>query len=613
MAHPVGCSACGATFQLSDELYQRRFRGRTVTLRCRKCSASITVDATAEGPPSDTSGRSAGVEGTPTVPLAFPGPGGSLPWLVSFADDDDRELDDAGIAAALASGQIDGATIVWREGLDEWKPIAEIPALAARLPPPTEPQPESVEPSTRRKIDPVPLGASPDADDEVPVSIEPEPLSSGPAWPDSTDRPGQVVALSGGTLGVPAGRHLPAPPRAPARRVPEPRATGAADAGTPSPPPPRARAGSQPDRAPPPPPRRRIESEPEARPSEEPPSIASLAPVAPRAKKSEAAADELLSLGGGGLLLAPPDPAALLAPAEAPPPLTGIAGALDPPAATEPRRRPGPSEGDRSSPTSPLASSAAPAAASRDPAPASPTSRRVGLGLVAVAAIGLAVWVGTRGASPGGPAREGGSAGAPATAAGGPVPERPVGTSAVDPLPPATGTEPPPPETTTSPSPPATGTAASPAGSPAPGRPPTGVGPGPAAAGGSPVPTSTAPAPTGAPPSTGASPSTPPTPAGDPPPAAPPAGAEFDKGAARAALDAAAGAASGCRKDGDPSGVAQVAVTFAPSGRVTSAVVSGPPFAGTATGGCIAAALRRARVPPFSGDPVTVGKRVVVQ
>jgi predicted Zn finger-like uncharacterized protein len=95
-------------------------------------------------------------------------------------------------------------------------------------------------------------------------------------------------------------------------------------------------------------------------------------------------------------------------------------------------------------------------------------------------------------------------------------------------------------------------------------------------------------------------------------PAAEPSG-PFDRSAATASLTSSAAQASACRKEGDPSGVASVIVTFAPSGRVTSANISGPPFAGTATGGCIAAALRKARVPAFEGDRVTVSKTVVIQ
>lgn len=95
-------------------------------------------------------------------------------------------------------------------------------------------------------------------------------------------------------------------------------------------------------------------------------------------------------------------------------------------------------------------------------------------------------------------------------------------------------------------------------------------------------------------------------------PSAEPSG-PFDRAAAGSALTESAAQASSCRKEGDPSGVASVVVTFAPSGRVTSANVSGPPFAGTATGGCIAATLRKARVPAFEGERVTVSKTVVIQ
>lgn len=84
----------------------------------------------------------------------------------------------------------------------------------------------------------------------------------------------------------------------------------------------------------------------------------------------------------------------------------------------------------------------------------------------------------------------------------------------------------------------------------------------------------------------------------------------FDQGAAKAALGAAAAQASSCRKGNDPAGNAEVLITFAPSGRVTSANVAGGPFAGTATGGCVASTLRRAKVPPFSGKHVTVRKVV---
>ena len=87
---------------------------------------------------------------------------------------------------------------------------------------------------------------------------------------------------------------------------------------------------------------------------------------------------------------------------------------------------------------------------------------------------------------------------------------------------------------------------------------------------------------------------------------------EFSRSAARGALSSAAGAASGCKRPGGPTGRGRVSVTFAPSGRATTATV-GPPFAGTKVGSCAAAAFRRASVPPFSGGPVTVSKSFTIR
>jgi hypothetical protein len=90
-------------------------------------------------------------------------------------------------------------------------------------------------------------------------------------------------------------------------------------------------------------------------------------------------------------------------------------------------------------------------------------------------------------------------------------------------------------------------------------------------------------------------------------------GTDFDRAAAVAALKSAAGEAAACRKDADPSGTATLTITFAPSGRVTTATIQGPPFAGTPTGGCIANSMRRAHVPAFSGERVTVTKTIVIE
>jgi predicted Zn finger-like uncharacterized protein len=84
--------------------------------------------------------------------------------------------------------------------------------------------------------------------------------------------------------------------------------------------------------------------------------------------------------------------------------------------------------------------------------------------------------------------------------------------------------------------------------------------------------------------------------------------APFSVSAAQVALTQAATNAGSCAKPAGPTGSGKVQVTFATSGRVTTATVMGPPFAGTPVGGCVAGVFRKAHVPAFAGNPVTVSK-----
>jgi hypothetical protein len=86
----------------------------------------------------------------------------------------------------------------------------------------------------------------------------------------------------------------------------------------------------------------------------------------------------------------------------------------------------------------------------------------------------------------------------------------------------------------------------------------------------------------------------------------------FDTSAAKAALEAASSSAASCRKEDGPTGKGKVQVTFSPGGRATSANVIEGPFGGTTVGGCVAKIFRGAKVPPFSGEAVTVAKSFTI-
>ena len=82
--------------------------------------------------------------------------------------------------------------------------------------------------------------------------------------------------------------------------------------------------------------------------------------------------------------------------------------------------------------------------------------------------------------------------------------------------------------------------------------------------------------------------------------------------------DAAASALSGvdvgkCKLKKGPIGEGHVIVTFAPSGSAAGAVLDQGPFGGTKAEKCIVKEYRRAKVPAFKGDPVSVGKKFKIE
>jgi hypothetical protein len=79
----------------------------------------------------------------------------------------------------------------------------------------------------------------------------------------------------------------------------------------------------------------------------------------------------------------------------------------------------------------------------------------------------------------------------------------------------------------------------------------------------------------------------------------------FNVEAAKTALNAAATKAGSCS---GTSGKGKVQLTFAPSGKVSSAALTDGPFAGTPAGKCALKHFKAARVPPFSGAAQTVAK-----
>jgi serine/threonine-protein kinase len=89
------------------------------------------------------------------------------------------------------------------------------------------------------------------------------------------------------------------------------------------------------------------------------------------------------------------------------------------------------------------------------------------------------------------------------------------------------------------------------------------------------------------------------------------ASSDFDKVTAQAQLARAAQLVAGCRKAGTESGPGRALVTVATSGAAQSVIIVGK-LSGTPVGDCVAQQFRTVKIPPFTGNPVTLGKSFVV-
>ncbi len=112
----ITCHSCGAKYTVSDD----KIQGKTVKMKCRKCSATIVV-GTAQ---ADGAGAGAGGDSASPPPGSF---------LVNVADGDQRTMTGSEIADAYRTGTITDDTYVWADGMADWQTVLENPEIAALI------------------------------------------------------------------------------------------------------------------------------------------------------------------------------------------------------------------------------------------------------------------------------------------------------------------------------------------------------------------------------------------------------------------------------------------------------------------------------------------------
>lgn len=143
------CPKCSAKYQIGDE----KVAGRTVKMKCRKCGSTIPIRAElspldlAKAPlvraeslkPQPPRGRAAGgVQGAAALEFEAPAPEVAPPppsveWHAGIDGKTVGPMTLREIERRVGEGSINEETFVWRDGMDGWKQIPDVPELVPIL------------------------------------------------------------------------------------------------------------------------------------------------------------------------------------------------------------------------------------------------------------------------------------------------------------------------------------------------------------------------------------------------------------------------------------------------------------------------------------------------
>lgn len=563
----VSCPTCGSNYTIADQ----KVAGRKVKVRCKSCGGHILVDGSHPGGAPQDDEEATRVFTAEEREQVLGSEQTQDGWVVSYSDTDEREMTTQQIVDAALRGELEGEIYVWRDGLADWTLLMEVDELksaidTARTGPHSPTAEQSVEPKTASARRGTQFGLGPEAAAVVARSAA---ADVAPASATGVQAPGETKpAGTVGSKGLRATRlGIGAQPA-----VPRTKSTHDLFAAV-------DRAGSESEE--------RIVKDSEA---PEPVKLTGArnensvlfsldalkagigaAPPPQKATGERGAPtkriEDLMSAGGGAMVGGAAAPAPLL--------LSGNQALLTAPAPPPPKPKPEP----------------APVVAASTTVTIAPAKNNKVVLLAAAAAVvvigGIAFALGTM------------TAGSDAAASAAPT----------TPSVPASATE----KTAANEPATASSTATATASTSASATASASAEPS-AEASAKPVAQEQAAHPTAEAKTTHVTQTSTPKPETSKTPevtkkAKPSAGvASFNTAAARQALSVAAAQATSCKRPGGPTGRGRVLVTFATSGRVTTANVAGAPFGGTVVGGCVAGVFRRAQVPSFSGAPVTVSK-----
>jgi len=130
----IVCDSCGAKYSIADE----KVAGKVFKIRCKRCSQVIVVKGTDDAPAAAAAAEAPAGDGAD----------GAGVWYVVVDGEQQGPMTAAQISELLSAGRIDWEAYTWRETLDGWKPLREIQELVDEISPPAAaaPAPEPAAP-----------------------------------------------------------------------------------------------------------------------------------------------------------------------------------------------------------------------------------------------------------------------------------------------------------------------------------------------------------------------------------------------------------------------------------------------------------------------------------
>jgi len=219
----IVCDNCATKYSIADE----KVRGKVFKIRCKKCSHIIVVRGGADGsveasrdagpaadagfPGEDQQTIAAGRGGTPAagVPAATGGGSGDQVWHLVIDREQVGPLSPSEVRQKFSAGEIDAETYAWREGFGDWLRLGSIEDfrdLGGGAPARDE--------GATRRTDSADLFAGAGGGDEAPADAPSGDLFGGVVVPAYSSAPApaaeaDVFGGGGGLFGAPSAQPAP--------------------------------------------------------------------------------------------------------------------------------------------------------------------------------------------------------------------------------------------------------------------------------------------------------------------------------------------------------------------------------------------------------------------